>query len=131
MATGASVAREFRGRKMDEPGYVVRRPRYEVRPGAECVLVLTNASTGQTWRALLGDLSRNGLKAFGPTDLSSGMTLQVHAEFPSGLIQFAKVATVRWSKSESDGQRSVGLEFDAELSWEVMGEMFLNNILSL
>ena len=116
---------------MEDQGFVTRRPRHEVQPNAQCGISLILPETGQICDAQLSDLSRHGMKVICGGELPTESTVVVQADLPTGRIQVAPSATIRWSRLQDDGQWTAGLIFHRELSWEVMGEMFLSGVLSV
>lgn len=115
---------------MEEQRFITRRPRHEVQPDARC-LVRLYTNQGKYSEGHLVDLSRHGLKLVTDGEISLESPVRVQAELPTGPVQVSPAATIRWSRLEDDGRWAAGLVFDRELSWEVMGEMFLNGILSI
>ena len=116
---------------MEDESFVARRPRYEVEPHAQCGVTIIVADSNQIVEGQLSDLSRHGMKLVTHDEVPADSTVAVHAELPTGRIQIAKAATIRWSRLQDDGQWSAGLIFNQELSWELMGEMFLSGVLSI
>jgi hypothetical protein len=116
---------------MDDESFVARRPRYEVEPTARCSVTIIIAGSGQSIEGWLSDLSRHGMKLVTSEEIPNDTTVAVQADLPTGRIQIASSATIRWSRIQDDGQWSAGLVFHSELSWELMGEMFLSGVLSV
>jgi hypothetical protein len=116
---------------MEDFSFVARRPRYEVPPTKQCSITVIVDEGGETFEGQLGDLSRHGMKMITSAELPTDSTVVVQGDLPTGRIQIAKSATIRWSRLQDDGQWSTGLVFDRELSWELMGEMFLSGVLSI
>ena len=115
---------------MQEQRFVARRPRHEVQPDARCYVQLI-AENEEYYEGQLVDLSRHGLKLITDGEIPVDGMVRVQAELPIGAVQVSPAATIRWSRLEDDGRWAAGLVFEQELSWEVMGEMFLNGILSV
>ena len=80
--------------------------------------------------AELLDLSRSGVRLRVAADLKvqEPITLRLHDE-PSGL-RLTRSATVRWKRPEQGDLWLVGCLFDEHVEWEMLGELFLNEVLS-
>jgi hypothetical protein len=116
---------------MDPRDFSSRRPRHEAQPAAECRLFLTPKSApDEPISAQLADLSRHGLKAVTVQDLPENLVIQIDIELPEGRMKLTDSARVCWSHHQNEDQWAVGLSFDHELSWELMGELFLSGVLS-
>src|SRR5262245_15633624 len=115
---------------LDDRDFRTRRPRHEAQPDATYELLLKLHRANETRSAQLGDLSRQGLKLVTAQEVANDETIQVELVLPGRLLVLSKSATVRWGKYQDDGQWAIGLQFEQELAWEVMGELFLNGVLS-
>jgi hypothetical protein len=115
---------------MDDKDFVSRRPRHEAQVDVKCRLLLWLENEGDVWCAQLADLSRQGLRAITHREMPATETVRIQAELTDTLVQLAAAAKVRWVKLQEDGQWTCGLQFEQELSYEVMGELFLSGALS-
>ncbi|MGE3777140.1 MAG: PilZ domain-containing protein, partial [Pirellulaceae bacterium] len=103
---------------------------HEAQPDAECRLLLKLVDSHGEYVGYLADLSRQGLKAATEGELPTDELVRIEAELPDGRLLLSPRATVRWAKIQDNGQWTAGLQFDQELPWEVMGELFLSGVLS-
>ena len=115
---------------MDEERFIERRPRHEVLDRADCRITVQWIGCSRPWEAELADVSRQGLKLVLGAELPEQARAQLCLAQPANDFSVTLPVTVRWSRLQDDGRWSAGCIFDRELSWELMGELFLNGILS-
>jgi hypothetical protein len=115
---------------MADDGFIVRRPRHEVLDQADCRITVEWIASSRCLAAELADVSRQGLKLILDTRMPEDARMRLCLEQPTNRFSVTLPLTVRWSRLEDDGRWGVGCVFDRELSWELMGELFLNGILS-
>jgi hypothetical protein len=115
---------------MDDYEFVVRRPRHEAISDSGCLVTVEWIGGSHVVSAELGDVSRQGLKLIVDGQFPEGVQIRLHLEQPSTHFHVTLPGTVRWSHLQDDGRWAAGCLFDQELSWELMGELFLNGILS-
>jgi hypothetical protein len=80
------------------------------------------------------DFARNGARlriAGAPerTCPAKGEAVVLGIRSPRPGLDICLPGTIRWQQAEGPGQWLVGCEFDAEVSLETLGELFLNEIL--
>lgn len=114
---------------MEDHSFVVRRPRHEALPNHGCTVTLEWIASARPLEADLVDLSRQGLKLVLDAKLPAEARLKLKLVQPANRFTLNIPVTVRWSRQENSERWAAGCIFDQELSWEVMGEMFLNGIL--
>lgn len=114
---------------MTDHPFVVRRPRHEAIPGHGCSLTLEWIASARPLDVELVDLSRQGLKLHLDAKLPVDARLKLKIVQPANQFTLNVPVTVRWSRQDESGRWSAGCLFDQELSWEAMGELFLNGIL--
>lgn len=110
--------------------FVVRRPRHEVLEGSGCEVTVQWIASEAPLIADLGDVSRHGLRLVLDAEIPGESRLRVRLKQPTNAFELVLTMTVRWACLQDDGRWTAGCEFDQQLSWETMGEMFLNGILS-
>jgi hypothetical protein len=81
--------------------------------------------------AELSDVSRFGLKLILDKEMPPDARLRLSLKQTANQFHVILPVTVRWSRLEDDGRWGIGCIFDREMSWELMGELFLNGILSI
>jgi hypothetical protein len=116
---------------MSDDRFIVRRPRHEVVDKAECQITIEWVGSSEPLEAELSDVSRFGLKLILDTEMPQDARLQLSLEHTANDFHVVLPVTVRWSHLEDGGRWGVGCIFDREMSWELMGELFLNGILSI
>lgn len=116
---------------MEEDSFIVRRPRHEVLDKADCRITVEWIASSRCLAAELADVSRQGLKLILDANMPNDARIRLCLEQPANRFSVTLPVTVRWSRLEDDGRWGVGCVFDRELSWELMGELFLNGILSV
>lgn len=114
---------------MADGDFIIRRPRHEASIGSQVIAELLNESDSMS--AELADLSRLGLKLIVNSQLAADDRLRLRVTQPANHFQLELPITVRWCRPEDNGRWGVGCVFDCELSWETMGELFLNGILCM
>jgi hypothetical protein len=115
---------------MSDDQFIVRRPRHEVLPGTTCRITVDWIGSDRAWDVDLTDVSRQGLKLLIDTKLPEDSAIHLCLEQPANQFSITLACTVRWCRLQDDGRWGAGCIFDQELSWELMGELFLNGILS-
>jgi hypothetical protein len=115
---------------MDDYEFIVRRPRHDAVSDSGCLVTAGLPGGSDIMCADLGDVSRLGLKLILDSHIPADTQLQLHLEQPATQFQVTLSITVRWSRIQDNGRWAAGCIFDRELSWELMGELFLNGILS-
>lgn len=116
---------------MSDDRFIVRRPRHEALNQADCRITIEWIASSRPLDAELADVSRFGLKLILDTEMPADARLRLCLEQAANQFHVVLPVTVRWSRLEDDGRWGVGCLFDRELSWELMGELFLNGILSV
>lgn len=114
---------------MEQESLIVRRPRHEALPDSGCSITLDWIASSRRLEADLGDVSRLGLRLILDSSLPEDARIRLRLEQPANRFSATLPVTVRWSRLGDDGRWAVGCVFDQELSWELMGELFLNGIL--
>jgi hypothetical protein len=110
-----------------EWNFVGRKPRHPTVEG-QSVEAWLERSEGRL-AAELADFSRHGagLLTGAPVDGGERVTIRIrHAE--SGL-DLSRAGTVRWQREQREGRWLVGCEFEEPVSLEVLGELFLSQVL--
>jgi hypothetical protein len=115
---------------MEEDRFIVRRPRHEALPNSTCRVIVEGTGSERAWDAELTDVSRQGLKLLLDANLPQDARVCLCLEQPANQFSVTLACTVRWSRLQDDGRWGAGCIFDQELSWELMGELFLHGILS-
>jgi hypothetical protein len=112
--------------------YVARRPRHAGRQ-ADAVNVQLRRDEGRlpdVVEASLVDLSRGGLQLTVATPLSKGERVLVRIFCGENAFDNEAAATVRWIRRTEDGEQwKLGLRFNEDLEFDLLGELFLNDAL--
>ncbi len=116
----------------DTSHYVARAPRYEVQDGQRLQLTVRNLAedAAEAREVKLVDLSRQGLQVQAAVLVSEGDRLVVELHDPTGATLIQQQATVRWQKPAEPLGWLIGCQFTDELSWEVLGELFLHELIA-
>ena len=123
--------KDYRIAAMEESeGFVVRRPRHEVLDKAGCQITVEWIASARRLEADLSDVSRQGLKLVVDRHIPPDSRIRLCLEQKANRFSVTLPVTVCRSRLEDDGRWGIGGIFDRELSWELMGELFLNGILS-
>ena len=117
----------------DNRQFVPRRPRHAVNTAAD-LRVEIERSAGRSparFDVELIDLSRSGFGICSkvPLDTDESLTLLL-CHPPSGL-RLTLPAIVQWQTREADGSFYSGCRSAQQISWETLGELFLNQVLMM
>lgn len=117
--------------------FVGRKPRHHVADSSQASVRLdcNGSGQGESRPVELIDFARNGAQlriAGGPASNCPVADEKVVLELRSQKagLDIRLPGTIRWQQAEGPGRWLVGCEFDAEVSLETLGELFLNEILS-
>lgn len=83
----------------------------------------------QQFSAQLIDLSRNGAQLCCERQLEHGEPISLRLQIESSDLDVTLRGKVRWQHKEEDAY-SIGCQFDDEIDWETLGELFLSGVLS-
>ncbi|NIL96313.1 MAG: hypothetical protein GTO26_02960 [Planctomycetales bacterium] len=115
----------------DITDYFLRDPRYLIEDGQQ-TLVETgrDGDAGESvWPSLLVDFSRKGMQILSPRPLQIGEKISGVLRATDGQLEVKLYGTVQWQRGAEGQQFAIGCQFDEEVDWEVMGELFLSGIL--
>ena len=117
----------------DVSKFVVRNPRHLIATGSESSVEIHRAAgrDPENVPGMLVDFSRSGLQVQIDARFDEGEEVTVRLHRPDSEFELLMSGKVRWQRTTSNGSHSVGCEFDEEVSWESLGELFLNGILSM
>jgi hypothetical protein len=107
--------------------FVGRKPRHPTVVG-QAVEAWLERAAGRL-AAELADFSRHGagLLTAVPLDIGERVTVRIrHAE---SRLDLSRAGTVRWQREQREGCWLVGCEFEEPVSLELLGELFLSEIL--
>jgi len=94
------------------------------------VEVLRSPLAGEPVEGALVDVSRHGFRVQIPAAVSPNDALHVCVRDTRSGMDLMLRGTVRWVQEEDDGTWSAGCLAIEPLSWETLGELFLNGILT-
>ena len=120
----------------DNSQYIARAPRHAATPEHRLVVTFHHApgerraDPGSAVAVELVNLSRSGLQCRSPKALFSGDRVVFEFMDPESDLRLRQEAVVRWQHGEDDQSWLAGCPFSEELSWEVLGEFFLSDVLS-
>lgn len=101
------------------------RPRHEA---GDCRALVFNTQTDEAIGPLM-DASRAGMRVAVDQEYEIGSEYEIRIEFEDQTIVAARKATIRWTKPGDETAYFAGFLFDAVLSWEEIGELFLTGAL--
>jgi hypothetical protein len=109
-----------------------RQPRHQAAPTAGLVVKIERASGSAPAEmdAQLADISRRGLRVKTCFPLQMNEAITVRIEHPASALSVVVAGVVRWQKGEEDNW-SIGCQFNSPLELATLGELFLNDILSV
>ena len=116
----------------NEGGFISRRPRHQAA-GSPAVRVRVERADGEepvSIEAELLDLSRSGVRLRVAADLKIQEPITVQLYDESSGLRLTRRAKVRWRRPEQGEITSVGCLFEEQVEWEMLGELFLNEVLS-
>jgi hypothetical protein len=115
----------------DFAAFRARQPRHETRNPNRLQVDIqrTSHSPSGSCQAQLVDLSRQGLQLRVPTPLELHENVFIRILDEDSGFSISVSGVVRWQKPADDGHHFAGCQFERELDWETMGELFLNEIL--
>ncbi|HVX60708.1 MAG TPA: PilZ domain-containing protein [Pirellulales bacterium] len=121
----------------DNSSYVGRKPRHQVGDPSAVTVRLTRSVADQadTMTVELLDFARSGarLRFTEPADarpFAPGERVTVRLVSENSKFDLELPAAVRWQSAEGPGLWLLGCEFKEQISLEVLGELFLNEILN-
>lgn len=116
---------------VDFSKYIARPPRHpaQQRETVHVELHRMAEHTPQRIPGELTDFSRHGAKLRVPDPLDHGEAVEFRLSLDGGPLRFAAGAHIRWTQEEAGGSWLVGCAFDEPAPWEVMGELFLADVL--
>ena len=112
----------------DTNNFVVRRPRYKVIEGNTSRVWLENADS--SFDARLVDFSRMGSQVELGVPLAVGEVFQLRIRVEASSLDIILPAVLRWQRPVGDGTWATGCEFQEEVAYEVVVELFLGGLLS-
>ena len=74
------------------------------------------------------DFSRTGMQVWTDLELTIGEEITATLRDPSRKVELGLGGHVQWQR-RIDQRFAVGIQFTAEVSWEIMGELFIRGIL--
>jgi len=116
----------------DSSHFIARSPRHSAT-GAAALRISFQHLAGQQLDSVeveLIDLSRSGIQFCTSAALIDGQRIRIVMEDVATRFQSEQDAIVRWQRSAGERLWLSGCQFVTELSWEVLGELFLNDSLS-
>jgi hypothetical protein len=112
--------------------FLARQPRHQAAPTAGLTVKIQRAS-GSTPVELdgqLADISRSGLRVTTCLPLCLNEEITVEIKHPPSDFSLAVTGEVRWQKGSGDSW-SIGCQFSLPLELATLGELFLNDLLSM
>lgn len=109
-----------------------QKPRHYVVGGESAVVELRRYAgrTPDVLTARLLDFSRQGAKLELPTSLVLAEPVVLRLRPAQKQMEWEFPANILWQRAVESGAWLVGCRFSAEVSFETLGELFLNGILS-
>ncbi|MFV1965571.1 MAG: PilZ domain-containing protein [Pirellulaceae bacterium] len=117
----------------DPRQFVVRRPRHEAVRNDACRawLEFPHQDLPPVREVELVDLSRHGtqLRYARPIEPGASLCIRIHCDEEN--LDVALQGTVCWQRTFGPARWAAGFVFAEELSYELMGELFLSGILDM
>lgn len=107
--------------------FVGRKPRHPTVEG-QAVEAWFERPAGRL-AAVLADFSRHGAGLLTGERVDDGERVVVRIRHAESGLDFSRTGTIRWQRNQSEGCWLVGCEFDEPVSLELLGELFLSEIL--
>jgi hypothetical protein len=116
----------------DVSKYVVRDPRYLAADEAEVDIRVVRCADESDAGVLakLIDFSRRGMQFLTATQYDHGEPLYVHLRDGQSDFEVRLEGTVQWQRSAEGNAFSIGCQFQEEVDWATLGELFLCGILN-
>ena len=76
------------------------------------------------------DFSRGGCQLLSPVELREEEAVSIKLLDPASGLSLELPAVVRWSRPRADGLYACGCQFDQQVEFELLGELFLSGFLS-
>ena len=113
-------------------GYVARPPRYDTADDQSLQVAIQRAvgETPERIEARLLNLSRDGFQVRTSVPLAAKEAIVLKFEEPESGLEFDLPGTVCWEQVQGDGSWVQGCQSARQLDWEVLGELFLNELLA-
>ena len=113
-------------------GYVVRPPRYDTADDRSLPVAIRRAAgeTPECIEAELLNLSRDGFQVRTSVPLDAREAIVLEFQEPDSGLEFTLPGTVCWQQSDGDAVWLHGCRSTRQLDWEILGELFLNQILA-
>jgi len=112
--------------------FIARHPRFDV-VNDENLHVLVEIKVGDKIERLessLVNISRRGVRLHVPADLKEDDHLNLQIRQTNSDLNICRKAQVQWSAQIDEGINVVGCRLASDINWEVMGELFLNDMIS-
>ena len=110
--------------------YIFRDPRYVIAEGHQAVVDLRHSREPieLPFLAELVDFSRKGMQVHTDVEFEVGEEVTATLRDSSSKVELPLTCHVQWQRPIENGF-AVGFQFDKEVSWEIMGELFIRGIL--
>jgi len=109
-----------------------RSPRYQLSDRAELDMrVRRSVGESRSDNARLLDFSRDGLRLQMAAPLVVNESVELRIEDLNSPFSLTMGATVQWQRPGSNDTWLIGFRFDRQSDWEILGELFLSNILAM
>jgi Tfp pilus assembly protein PilZ len=115
----------------DGAEYILRDPRYVIAEGQQTFVELRRDDdpAAPPISSLLVDMSRKGMQILADVSLEIGEKITVFLREPSAELEVQLSGKVQWQRGTDDQQFVIGCQFDEDVNWETLGELFLSGIL--
>ena len=111
-----------------DPEFVPRFPRHDAVNAKPSSVEVWLAERNQLHAVQLVNLSRRGIGVRAPVELAPDQVVTLKFTDSDGL-DVSLGAVVRWCSVHEPAVWDVGCEFDSEVEWETLGELFLRGVL--
>lgn len=109
----------------------IRHPRYVAASESDCSLTISkvDADESSAVSTRLIDISRTGLQVTSQNEYPKGQLIEFSVSVDG--LSFSKKCVVQWSRwQETLKEFYVGAQFESDLTYEELGELFLSNVIN-
>ncbi len=109
---------------------IARNPRFQVIGNLDIGAVVVRNQIPSKIDGTMVNISRSGARLQLAQKVSEGERFLIQLTHVAPDIKLDLPATICWCKQTDASQYDIGCRFDREIGWEVMGELFLNNVIA-
>jgi hypothetical protein len=115
----------------DPHSFVVRRPRHVATNDSRNRFWIEDLTSSLKHDVQLVDFSRNGAKLELATPITPDSAVNLCLQSADKKLSVSLPGHVRWQRRLAEGHWLLGCLFENEVSYEVIGELFLSGVLEM